>query len=79
MDVAIVERSPRPTGQPPRCRQCGVVVHKPDHHSGPALDRFCKRHHISSVRAELPLVAWQTGAPFRLLRWGTVRTERTQK
>lgn len=73
-DIAIVSKPHRPSGCPPRCRQCGRIVHM--NQAGPALDRFCKRHHLSEARAELTLIAWATGAPFRSLEWTKIRTER---
>lgn len=74
MEVTIVDRIARPTGEPPRCRQCGAVAHAPTNgHPAGAFDRVCGDCvramgpcHADPAyrRRELSVVAWALGWPF---------------
>ena len=60
----------RPTGTPPRCRQCRDICH-PAPNTG--MDRFCPGCHPNTrvafrcsgrLPAELPILDWLANAPF---------------
>ena len=69
-DRLLLVRTPRPTGQPPRCRWCGAICHPAPPPWGGAFDPVCAACTADRTAADdrgerippIPLLRWAGAA-----------------